>query len=493
MFHAPLQSAPALAASDVIQSVNPATGEVVWQGVPSDVEALIERTHARWTSWAGMSSAFRIETMRRFANAARAAEAALSELISRETGRPIWHSRQEATSLFERVEKSVQAYSERTGQRNTEGALGARSALRHKPHGLIAVITPHTMPARIPVDHIVPALLAGNGVLFKPSEKTPATGEMIVRLMHEAGVPADLLHCVIGGPAIGESLAANPNVCGVLFTGSTRTGRIINRACADQPGKILAMEMSGNNPLVAWDTPDIVSAATLIVQSAFDMSGQHCLSARRLIVRDRLADALLAEVKSISDRLLIAEPASDPAPFMGPVIDMETADGLTESFLFLMSNGGKPIRHMQRPFPGLPFVTPGIIDVTDMQNRADIELFGPILQVVTVGNFDEAILEANSTRHGLGATLIGGSPEQYDSFWANSRAGIVNWNRPSFTLAPNAPISGLGLSGNGRAGGHYMADNCAYPVASSEAPQPRAMIGIGLRQEKPTLKVKSWN
>jgi succinylglutamic semialdehyde dehydrogenase len=490
MFHAPLQPAPTLDASDVIQSVNPATGEVVWQGAPSDVDERIERAQACWTSWAGMSSSFRIETMRRFANATRASGDALVQLISKETGRPIWHCRQEVESLFERVEKSVQAYSERTGQRNTEGALGARTALRHKPHGLIAVIAPHVLPARIPVDHIVPALLAGNGVLFKPSEKTPATGEMIVRLMHEAGVPEDLLHCVIGGPSIGESLASNPNVNGVLFTGSTRTGRAINRVCADQPGKLLALEMSGNNPIVAWDTPDLVNAATMIVQSAFDTSGQHCLSARRLIVRDTLADALLAEVKSVSDRLLIGPPSDDPAPFMGPVIDMETADGLTESFLFLMSNGGRPIRHMQRPFPGLPFVTPGIMDVTSMPTRADVELFGPILQVVTVGNFDEAISEANSTRHGLGATLIGGSPEQYDRFWANCRAGIVNWNRPSFTLAPNAPISGLGLSGNQRPGGHYMADHCAYPVASSEAPQPRAMIGIGLRQEKPVLQTK---
>ena len=493
MFHAPLQPAAALDASDVIKSVNPATAEIVWQGATSDVDAMVERAHACWTSWAGMSSAFRIETMRRFANTTRASEEALAALISAETGRPIWHCRQEIVGLFERVEKAVQAYSERSGQRNTEGALGARSALRHKPHGLIAVITPHTLPARIPVDHIVPALLAGNGVLFKPSEKTPATGEMIVRLMHEAGVPADLLQCVIGRGLTGESLAANPNISGVLFTGATRTGRAISRACADQPGKLLALEMSGNNPLVAWDTPDLTSAATLIVQSAFDMSGQHCLSARRLIVRDQLADALLAELTSITERLIIAQPSNDPAPFMGPVIDMDAADGLTESFLFLMSNGGKPVRHMQRPYPGLPFVTPGIIDVTDMQTRPDVELFGPALQVTRVSSFEEAILEANSTAFGLGATLIGGSPEQYDSFWAHSRAAIVNWNRPSFTLAPNAPIAGLGLSGNGSAGGHYMADHCVYPVASSEAPQPRAMIGIGLHQVKPTLELKSRN
>ncbi|MBU0557362.1 MAG: succinylglutamate-semialdehyde dehydrogenase [Alphaproteobacteria bacterium] len=482
MYHAPLKPADTIDASEVVQSVDPATGSIVWEAPQSDLEAQILLVEQSWASWAGMSSSFRIETMRRFANAVRAGEEELASLVSAETGRPLWHTRQEIVSLFERVEKSVQAYSERTGQRQSEGALGARTALRHKPHGVLAVITPHCLPARIPVDHIVPALLAGNGVLFKPSEKTPATGEMLVRFMHEAGVPHAQLQCVIGGPATGEALASDLRVNGVLFTGSTRTGRAISRACADQPGKLIALEMSGNNPIIAWDTPDVVSAATLIIQSAFDMSGQHCLSARRLIIRDTLAERLLGEIKTLTDRLIVGPPSADPVPFMGPVIDMETADGLTESFLYLMSHGGKPIRHIQRPIEGLPFVTPGIIDVTGMAPRSDVELFGPILQVVCAESFDEAIIEANSTRHGLCSTLIGGNPEQYDRFWANSRAGIINWNRPSFTLAPNAPIGGTGLSGNHRPGGHYMADNCAYPVASSELPQPRAAIGIGLRQ-----------
>ncbi|MCW2411072.1 MULTISPECIES: succinylglutamate-semialdehyde dehydrogenase [unclassified Sphingobium] len=481
MLHAPLHATEAPHEPSVLESLDPATGEAVWQGEETDPAAQIALVAHHWTAWAGLSSAVRIETMRRFANGVRASEEAFATLISRETGRPLWSTRQEVISLFERVEKAVQAYSERTGQRQSEGAMGARTALRHKPHGVLAIITPHCLPARIPVDHMVPALLAGNGVLFKPSEKVPATGEMLVRLMHEAGVPHDQVQCVIGGPAVGEALAAAPDVHGVLFTGSTRTGRAINRACADQPGKMLALEMSGNNPIIAWDTPDIASAAALIVQSAFDMSGQHCLSARRLIVRDTLAEPLLGAVKALTDRLIVGPPTADPPPFMGPVIDMDAADGLTESFLYLMSHGGRPIRHMQRPVEGLPFVTPGIIDVTAMTPRSDVELFGPILQVICVTSFDEAIIEANSTRHGLSATLIGGGPEHYDRFWANSRAGIVNWNRPTYALAANAPVGGTGLSGNHRPGGHYMADHCAYPVASSEMPQPRATIGVGLR------------
>jgi succinylglutamic semialdehyde dehydrogenase len=467
--------------SATIKSYEPATGALLWESTPSDVAAQIRLVERCWPAWAAMPSTYRIETMRRFANCVRAAEEPFTDLIARETGRPLWLARQEITDLLDRVDKAIQAYSERTGQRKLEGALGTRSALRHKPHGVMAVITPHVLPARIPIDHIVPALLAGNGVLFKPSEKAVATGEMLVRLLYEAGVIEDLVQCVIGGPEEARALILDDAVRGVLFTGSTHSGLAIAKGCAARPGKLLALEMGGNNPLIAWDTPDIASAAALIVQSAFTASGQNCLSARRMIVSETLRDPLVDEVKRMADRLIIDQPHAETMPFMGPVADMETADGLTDSFLYLMSNGGRPLKHMQRPFEGLPFVTPGIIDVTGMADRPDIELFGPLLQIVTVASFEEAIAEANNTRFGLAATLIGGSPEQYDRFWSASRAGVVNWNRPSFTLAANAPLGGIGLSGNHRPGGQYAADFCAYPVASAEIEQPRATIGIGLK------------
>ncbi|BAK67899.1 N-succinylglutamate 5-semialdehyde dehydrogenase [Sphingobium sp. SYK-6] len=468
--------------SQPIRSFEPATGHLLWEGRPSDLAAQVQAVARCWPAWAAMPSSYRVETMRRFANGVRAEEDAFADLIARETGRPLWHARDEVTELIQRVDKAIHACSERTGQRRLEGALGARMALRHKPHGVMAVIAPHVFPARIPADHIVPALLAGNGVVFKPSEKAPATGEMLVRLLHEAGVIEDLVQCVIGGEAAGAALAAHEAVNGVLFTGSTHTGLAIARRCAANPARLVALAMSGNNPLVAWDTPDIPGAAALIVQSAFGATGQHCLSARRLIVRDTLRGPLVEEVKALADRLIIDHPHAAATPFMGPVIDMQAADGLTESFLYLMSNGGRPIKHMQRPFEDLPFVTPAMIDVTNMKERPDIELFAPLLQIVSVSRFEEAIAEANNSRYGLCATLVGGSPDLYDRFWSASRAGIVNWNRPSWTSAPNAPIGGIGLSGNHHPGGHYSADHCAYPVASAEMDQPRAAIGIGLRQ-----------
>ncbi|APL94220.1 succinylglutamate-semialdehyde dehydrogenase [Sphingobium indicum] len=467
--------------SAALTSFEPATGALLWQGTASDVEAEVALARAAWPKWAAQPIAYRIETLRRFVNVVRANEEALADLIARETGKPLWDARTEVMAVMNKVDISVAAFSERTGQRRLEAAMGARQSVRHKPHGVMAVLGPYNFPAHLPNGHIVPALLAGNAVLFKPSEKTPAVGEMLVRCYHEAGVPEDAVRLVLGGPDEGKALAAHPDVGGVLFTGSAQTGIAINRQFAANPGKILALEMGGNNPIVAWDTADIASAATLIVQSAFLSSGQRCTAASRLIVKEELADTLVGEVKRLADRLIVDHPHADPAPYMGPVIDNQAADHLTESFLYLMSNGGKPIKHMVRTTKGLPFVTPAIIDVTAMAERPDVELFGPLLQVVRVPDFESAIREANNTRYGLSAALIGGSPEQYNQFWANIRAGIVNWNRPTNGASSSAPFGGVGISGNHRPSAYYAADYCAYPVASVEIEQPRASIGIGLK------------
>lgn len=464
-----------------LTSHEPATGTLLWQGEAGNVDAEVARAQAAWPRWAAQPIAYRIETLRRFVNVVRKHEDALVDLIARETGKPLWDARGEVAAVMGKVDVSIAAYSERTGQKRLDAAMGARQSVRHKPHGVMAVLGPYNFPAHLPNGHIVPALLAGNAIVFKPSEKTPAVGEMLVKLYHEAGVPMDAVRLLLGGADHGKALAAHPQVGGILFTGSAQTGLAINRQFAAQPGKILALEMGGNNPVVVWDTPEINAAAVLVVQSAFLSAGQRCTAASRLIVKESLADTLIAEIKKLADRLIVDHPHADPTPYMGPVIDNPTADGLTESFLWLMSNGGRPIKHMVRPKKGLPFISPSIIDVTAITERPDVELFGPLLQVIRVETFEQAIAEANNSRYGLSAALIGGSPDQYNQFWANVRAGIINWNRPTNGASSAAPFGGVGISGNHRPSAYYAADYCAYPVVSSEADQARATIGIGLK------------
>ena len=466
--------------SETLTSFEPATGAVLWTGASGDPDAQVAAARSAWAGWASKPFGVRVETLRRFANAARAKLEPFADLIARETGKPLWEARTEVEAVINKVEISISAYADRTAQRRLEGAMGTRVAVRHKPHGVLAVLGPYNFPAHLPNGHIVPALIAGNAVVFKPSEKTPAVGEFLCSLYREAGVPEGVVGCVQGGPAVGKALAANPGLDGLLFTGSARAGIALHRQFADSPHKILALEMGGNNPLVVWDVKDVHAAAAIAVQSAFLSAGQRCTAARRLIVQDGQHEALVKSISALIDRLIVDHPHASPAPFMGPVIDNPSADSLQEAYLDLLGRGGRAIRRLDRKSDDRPFLTPALVDVTEVERRPDAELFGPVLQLIRVADFDSAIIEANATRYGLAASLVGGSPELYDRFWANVRAGVINWNGPTNGAPSKAPFGGIGLSGNHRPCAYYAADYCAYPVTSSEAESVRATIGVGL-------------
>jgi succinylglutamic semialdehyde dehydrogenase len=468
-------------AAGSLVSTDPSTGKQLWSGKIGDAAAEVAAARAAWPAWAAHSNAYRIEAVRRFANVVRKKENEFAELIARETGKPLWEAKTEVNAVVNKVDISIDAYAERTPQRRMEADLGNKIAVRHKPHGVLAVLGPYNFPAHLPNGHIVPALIAGNAIVFKPSEKTPATGEMLVSCFHEAGIPEGVLRLLIGGPDQGRDLAGQAGIDGLLFTGSARAGMALHKQFAETPQKILALELGGNNPLVIWNIKDIQAAAAIAVQSAYLTAGQRCTAARRLIVEDEKSQPLIEAIIKLIGRIIVGQPFADPQPFMGPLIDLAAAHHVQEQWLNLMMKGGKPLCRLDRPRKDQPFLTPALIDVTDLRDRPDEEIFGPVLQLIRVKDFDAAIAEANNTRFGLAASLVGGTPELYDKFWANVRAGVINWNKPTNGAPSNAPFGGVGLSGNHRPSAFYAADYCAYPVTSSEADRARAAIGQGLR------------
>jgi succinylglutamic semialdehyde dehydrogenase len=468
-----------------LRSFDPCTGAELWRGPQADAAAVDEAVataRAALPGWAAMPLDARIAVLRRYQDAVRARAEDFAALIARETGKPLWETRTEVTTVVGKVDISIAAHAERTGTRSGEVG-GVRQVLRHKPHGVLAVLGPYNFPAHLPNGHIVPALLAGNVVVFKPSELTPAVAEFMAGCWRDAGLPAGVLNLVQGAGETGRALAGHPAIDGLLFTGSATTGAALHRQFAEAPHKILALEMGGNNPLIVWDVPEerLAAAAALIVQSAYLSAGQRCTCARRLILKDSQAVEMIAHVVELIDRLVVGAPFDDPQPFMGPVIDNRAADRLLAGAARLTATGGTAIRPLKRLIADKPFLTPALIDATTAAERPDEELFGPVLQLIRVPDFDAAIAEANATRFGLSAGLIGGDAALYDRFWGASRAGVVNWNRPTNGAASNAPFGGIGLSGNHRPSAYYAADYCAWPVASLEADAPAGEIATGLR------------
>jgi succinylglutamic semialdehyde dehydrogenase len=456
----------------LFSSINPADGKVFWQGhsaSAAQVDSAIKSARAAFYFWSARSLAERLLVVEAFAEQLKANAELMASTIALETGKAIWESRTEVGAMTGKIAISTKANAERTG--TVENPMpGAKAFIRHKPHGVVAVFGPYNFPGHLPNGHIVPAIIAGNTVVFKPSELTPKVAELTLQLWLAAGLPAGVINLVQGEVETGKALASHKGIDGLFFTGSSNTGHILHQQYAGQPGKILALEMGGNNPLIVKDVANIDAAVHDILQSAFISSGQRCTCARRLFIENSPnGDAILAKLISSTRKLSVGQPFAEVQPFYGAMISDRAAQGMVKAQADIQALGGVSLVELTQVEAGLGFVTPGIIDVTNASALPDEEHFGPLLKVYRFDNFDSAIEEANNTAFGLSAGLLADSEADYQHFYGRIRAGIVNWNKPITGASSAAPFGGIGASGNHRASAYYAADYCAYPVSSVEA------------------------
>jgi succinylglutamic semialdehyde dehydrogenase len=464
-------------------SVNPATAQTLASfhaATAEEVDRSVRAARSAFDNWAATTLDRRIEHLTRFAdllkNEKQQAQSAtrLPTLISQETGKPLWESLGELDAMINKIPLSIQSFKERRSPAVTT-SNGQTTATRYKPHGVAAVFGPFNFPGHLPNGHIAPALIAGNTLVFKPSELTPLVARRTVELWQEAGLPPGVLNLVQGARETGQALARHPQIDGIFFTGSVAGGIALNQAAADQPQKILALEMGGNNPLIVWEVgDDHLDAATLLtVQSAYLTTGQRCSCARRLIIEaGPRGDALIDRLIAMLPRIRIGPHTQRPEPFMGPLIRAQAARNALAAQQKLLDLGAVPIRPMAPLSLGEAFVSPGIIDVTTVPNLPDDEIFAPLLQIIRCPSFDDAIRQANNTRFGLCAALVTDNPSLYDRFYVNVRTGVINLNRPTTGASSALPFGGVGLSGNHRPSAYFAADYCSYPVASMEQELP---------------------
>lgn len=458
-------------AGPALSSTAPATGAQLWAGKTASTgqvdQALIAASDA-FETWKRTSVEHRVGIIEAYSAIAAARKEDMAKLISAETGKALWDARTEAGAIAGKAGISLKAYNERTP---TTAAGG--TALTHRPHGVCAVIGPFNFPGHLPNGHIIPALIAGNTIVLKPSEQTPAVAELMVEWWIEAGLPAGVVNLVQGGADVAKALISDPLTRGVFFTGGVGAGLAIHRSLGGHPDKILALELGGNNPLVAWDANDAEAAATVIARSAFITGGQRCTCARRLIVSDddkgaRIVDAVAALIP----RLRVDLPDADPDPFIGSLINSGAVQATLKAQDNMLATGATAIVAAKPLNVGTAFVSPGLSDTTDWAARNDDEVFGPLLQVIRVKSFEDAVQVANDTRFGLAAGLLSDREDLWATFRTEIHAGIVNWNKQTTGASGAAPFGGPGFSGNHRPAGYYAADYCAWPMASMVQPGP---------------------
>lgn len=452
--------------------VNPASGHAVWHGnaaSSADVAQACRAARAAFPGWAAQPLAERITLCQRFARLLTTHAEHLAQTICSDIGKPLWEARTEVAAMVAKIAISIVAQATRAGTSATPHADGV-SVVRHRPHGVLAVLGPYNFPGHLPNGHIVPALLAGNTVVFKPSHYAVQTALAITGLWAAAGLPPGVLNLIQGGDDVGAVLVADVRLNGILFTGSQRVGALLHRQFAGQTDKLLALEMGGNNALVVWDTMQRDAAVHHAILSAFLSAGQRCTCARRIIVASTpQGDAFTRRLVCVARHLQVGAGDQMPVPFMGPVVSAAVARHLLDTQETLLAGGAQALLRMRQLVPDTGLLSAGIVDVTQADAVPDEEIFGPLVQLIRVPDFQTALEVANATRFGLAASLLSDDPARWEQFCTHVHCGVVNWNRPTTGAASSAPFGGVGCSGNHHPSALYAADYCAYPVASIES------------------------
>lgn len=454
-------------------SHTPTSNDVIWEGLiatPGEAKQAVQAASQALPAWSSLTWEERANYLIAFSKEVEIKRQELAYLISLETGKPLWEAHTEVSAVVSKIHLSIQAYQERTSEKKSIKDE-THSFVRYKPHGVIAVLGAFNFPAHLSNGHIIPALLAGNTVILKPSELTPAVAQWIIECWHESGLPAGVINCIQGDSETGKALLAL-DIQGVYFTGSYRTGQLINQSFASRPEVILALEMGGNNPLIIDENiQDMDAAIYCTLLSTMITSGQRCSCARRIFIpNNAMGHEFLDRYIQVCQKIKIGSFNEHPEPFMGPVISHKNALKHIQSQKQLIKLGGKSILTMHLLTKNTGFLSPGIIDMTGVREPLDEEIFAPLVQVFRYDSFEAALEKANKTSYGLVAGLISDNEHRYNHFYKHIKAGLINWNRPTTGASGNLPFGGIGWSGNHRPSGYFAADYCAYPVASLEKP-----------------------
>ncbi len=481
----PLRSTANGPTAELVESHDPAQPAVsVWRGAaePSHIENAIEAARASSRDWRSASQESRGQLLATWRDVLIAHEDRIARLITLETGKTLAESRLEAKALAEKVSITLEGPS--VGR-----VLGfdfvvnptRRGVCAFRPHGVMAVFGPFNFPAHLPNGHFVPALLTGNTVVFKPSERAPAVGQLLAELSDLAGFPPGVFNVVAGGPTVAARLSEHAGIDGILFTGSWITGRRILAANIDRPGRMVALEMGGSNAAIVCEDCHLKQAVVECVRSAFATAGQRCTCTRRIVVNAKIADQFIPLFAKVASTLLIGPGESDEPNFMGPMISSDARENVIAFQSRRVREGAVTILPVTKLDRDGWFLTPGALQVQRFDSITDEECFGPLVQIAIARDDEDAIEQANATQFGLAAAVFTASEDRWKRIVPHLRAGCINWNVGTAGASSRLPFGGLGRSGNNRPAGSFSLDYCAMPIAHLEERTDAVALPQGMR------------
>jgi succinylglutamic semialdehyde dehydrogenase len=436
------------------------------------VEKACEAARAAYKTWKKTTIEERKTYLNRLKEQYQANKEELARTISRETGKPFWETLTEAQAMINKIDITLNDSMKLVDTVHVPNALpGVDGYIRHHARGVMAVIGPFNFPGHLPNGHIIPALAVGNTVVFKPSEWTPAVGQLMAQLFEKAGFPKGVFNVVHGVAETGKRLVQNEEVDGILFTGSYEVGLKIKQDTLNQYWKILALEMGGKNAAIVWDDADFEKAIYECLTGSYHSTGQRCSCTSRIILSKKIADKFIDRFYALAKKIKIGHWSEQV--FMGPLINKSAVEKFIRFQEIAKREEAESLMRGKELETGRPgyYVTPSINLIKNYRQDSvyqQTEIFGPNVGIYTADSLEQAIEMANGTNYGLALSIFTKDRAKYEAVLADADVGILNWNRSTVGASSKLPFGGSKKSGNDRPSGHFAINYCTVPMANLE-------------------------
>lgn len=439
------------------------------------IEAVIESSLKGFETWRKLSHEERIGYLKKYQEIVRARKDEIALALALEVGKPLWEAKTEAAALDSKVTVTITDSYERIKQKTISDVMPKIDGHAiQKPLGPCFVIGPFNFPCHLANGQILAALLAGNSIIFKPSEKTIYSAQLMIECFHQAGFPEGVINYINGTGVTASKITSDKRIKGIFFTGSRAVGLKILDTTYRDLNKLVALELGGKNSTIIHHDTNISHALPELLRACFLTTGQRCTSTSMILVHRKIEQEFINQFKAVTEKIMVGHPTkSQPDPFMGPLID-EHAEKLYFDFCQAgRTEGAEEIvapRKLDIGYEGY-YVSPSIHYAKKPNLKGKFiqeEIFGPNCFFVPYDDIEEAISIANSTDYGLAASVFTRDADIYNLCLRDIDAGLINLNRSTVGATARLPFGGLKNSGNHRPAAVSMIDHCVGTVASLE-------------------------
>ena len=483
----PLQKGPDAAEHFILKKCPADTNNVLWEmpvghsHIPQVINSAVKGHHF----WRGLSFEKRAVFLKRYQEQVVKKKKALAKAIALESGKPLWEAQGEVNAVIGKVDTTLQESLLRIQRQSFPEIMpGITGHLLFRPLGPCLVIGPFNFPCHLANTQILSALMAGNSIILKPSEKVAYSAELLIHCFHEANFPKGVINLIQGGGEMAQRLCRVKSIKGIYFTGSKEVGTSLIKNTCDDLSKLVALELGGKNAAIIHQDAVIENALAEILQGAFLTTGQRCTSTSLIIIHRSLVNEFVFRFHEMTKKIIIDHPIHhEKEPFMGPLIDQKALDeyllfmGMAKRDGFEEVMRGKQL--LDKKHPGY-YVAPSIHFSPSVLNLQchffQSEIFGPNVTFVPYDDFEEAISMANATEYGLVASLFSKDRALLEKCYQEIDVGLLNFNRSTCGASPRLPFGGVKNSGNYRPMAVSAIDWTVSQMASLESQKAESSL-----------------